>query len=70
MAQKRCGKPRKAKKVGDLEARANRAGAVKGGLVRSSAVILPYIEQNNVVAAAGPSAGGHVKVVQGATGAE
>ena len=26
-------KPRKAKKVGDLEARANRAGAVKGGIV-------------------------------------
>ena len=26
-------KPRKAKKVGDLEARANRAGAVKGGII-------------------------------------
>ena len=33
MAQQRRGKPRKAKKVGDLEARANRAGAVKGGIV-------------------------------------
>jgi len=33
MAQKRRGKPRKAKKVGDLEARANRAGAVKGGII-------------------------------------
>jgi len=33
MAQKRRGKPRKAKKAGDLEARANRAGAVKGGIV-------------------------------------
>jgi hypothetical protein len=65
MAQKRRGKPRKAKKVGDLEAQANRAGAVKGGLVRSSAVVLPYIEQNNVVAAAGPGAGPHVKVFTG-----
>jgi len=33
MARQRRGKPRKAKKAGDLEARANRAGAVKGGFV-------------------------------------
>lgn len=33
MAQKRRGKPRKAKKAGDLEARANRAGTVKGGVL-------------------------------------
>jgi len=33
MAQRRRGKPRKAKKAGDLEARANRAGAVKGGII-------------------------------------
>ena len=33
MARERRGKPRKAKKVGDLEARGNRAGAVKGGIV-------------------------------------
>jgi len=42
-----------------------KAGGVKGGLVRSSAVTLPYIEQNNVIAAAGPGAGGHVKVFTG-----
>jgi len=33
MARQRRGKPRKAKKVGDLKARANRAGAVKGGIL-------------------------------------
>ena len=33
MAQKRRGSSRKAKKAGDLEARANRAGAVKGGII-------------------------------------
>ena len=33
MAQRRRGKPRKAKKTGDLEARASQAGAVKGGII-------------------------------------
>ena len=50
----------------DLPAR--KAGGVKGGSVKSSAVVLPYIEQDNVVPAAGPSAGGHVKVFDGRTG--
>lgn len=47
----------------DLPAR--KAGDVKGGLVRSSAVVLPYIEKSNVVAAAGPGAGPHVKAFTG-----
>jgi hypothetical protein len=33
MARERRGKLRKPKKVGDLKARAGRAGAVKGGIV-------------------------------------
>ena len=45
-----------------------KAGGVKGGSVKSSAVILPYIEQDNAVAASGPSAGGHVKVFDGRMG--
>ena len=33
MAQKRRAKPGKATRAGDLEARANRAGKVKGGII-------------------------------------
>ena len=51
----------------DLPAR--KAGGVTGGSAKSSALILPYIEQDNAVAAAGPSAGPHVKVFSGRGGA-
>jgi hypothetical protein len=56
--KKKANRTRSAKR--DLPAR--KTGGVKGGVERASTQILPYIEQDNAVAAAGPSAASHVKV--------
>ena len=62
MAQKRRGSSPKAKKVGDLEARANRAGAVKGGIVidwmPKSGADRPGETQYGVIAIIQPAGGG------------